>query len=541
MNTKIQIQRLLVALMTLSAVHRAAAQVTAFTYQGRLIDSGQRANGHYDFQFTLNTTSPTFNDSSANMTSTSDVLVTNGLFTVMLDFGQAFALPVTGVQYWLQTQVRTNTPGGTATFVTLAPHTQITPTPYATYAESAGSAGVFTGPIQNSQLPGGGSITVTAGPGLGGGGPVVPGGAVTLNNSGVLSVSGPADITASTSGGVVTLGSDATASPMANTIVKRDSTGSFSANNTSLGGSLYLPEIVTIYAGGEPVMYADDADNYFAGIATGNLAATGYQNTIVGSGTFELNTSGSDNTACGWAALYNNTTGSTDTAIGAAALFNNTLGLNNTATGDSALFKNTTGSYNAAFGEDALEFLGSGSDNIAIGSGAGINLTGNETDNIDIGNAGVQGDNKTIRIGDDQTTTAIAGIFNGTLGSAGTEVMVDSSGHLGVRVSSAKFKHDIQPMGDVSDVLLKLKPVTFKYNADRDPSGTPEFGLVAEQVNEVDPDLVVRDANHQVYTVRYEAINAMLLNEFLKEHQTVEDLRARLEKMEQIVSEKNAK
>jgi hypothetical protein len=112
---------------------------------------------------------------------------------------------------------------------------------------------------------------------------------------------------------------------------------------------------------------------------------------------------------------------------------------------------------------------------------------------------------------------------------------------LGVRVSSAKFKHDIQPMGDVSDVLLKLKPVTFKYNADRDPSGTPEFGLVAEQVNEVDPDLVVRDANHQVYTVRYEAINAMLLNEFLKEHQTVEDLRARLEKMEQIVSDKNAK
>ena len=117
------------------------------------------------------------------------------------------------------------------------------------------------------------------------------------------------------------------------------------------------------------------------------------------------------------------------------------------------------------------------------------------------------------------------------------------AGHLGVRVSSAKFKHDIQPMGDVSDVLLKLKPVTFKYNADRDPSGTPEFGLVAEQVNEVDPDLVVRDGHHQIYSVRYEAVNAMLLNEFLKQHQTVEaqnteivDLKARLEKVEQIIS-----
>jgi hypothetical protein len=535
MKTKMQIQTFLVALMTLGAVHHASAQVTDFTYQGRLNDSGQCANGHYDFQFTLNTTAPGFNESSANMTSTSDVLVTNGLFTVTLDFGQAFALPGTGVQYWLQTQVRTNTPGNTATFVTLAPQTQITPTPYATYAESAGSVGVFTGPIQNNQLSGGGSITVTPGPGLGGGGPVVLGGVVTLNNTGVLSVSGPADITASTSGGVVTLGSDATASSMANAIVKRDATGSFSANNSTLGGSLYLPEIATLFSGEFPVMYADDAGNYFAGKAAGNLAATGSQNTIIGNGTFEVNTSGGDDTACGWAALYNNTTGSFNTAAGALALLYNTTGGYNTATGVSALQNNSTGSYNTAFGYNALLSLASGSYNIGVGINAGGNFNGNETDNIDIGNAGLQGDNKTIRIGNDQTTTVIAGIFNGTLGSAGTEVMVDASGHLGVRVSSAKFKHDIKPMGDVSDVLLKLKPVTFKYNANRDPSGTVEFGLVAEQVNEVDPDLVVRDGNHQIYSVRYEAVNAMLLNEFIKEHQTVEELKARLDKMEQMI------
>jgi hypothetical protein len=179
-----------------------------------------------------------------------------------------------------------------------------------------------------------------------------------------------------------------------------------------------------------------------------------------------------------------------------------------------------------------------------VSAGANI-VTGSS--NIYIGNPGVDGDNHPIRIGDvtdtNTTVTVIAGIFNGTLSSAGTEVMVDATGHLGVRVSSAKFKHDIQPMGDVSDVLLKLKPVTFKYNADRDPSGTPEFGLVAEQVNEVDPDLVVRDGHHQVYSVRYEAVNAMLLNEFLKQHQTVEeqsatiaDLKARLDRMEQMMS-----
>jgi hypothetical protein len=524
------IQTLLIALITFAAMQHSCAQVTAFTYQGSLNDSGQSANGRYDFQFTLNTTAPGFNESSANMTSTTDVLVTNGQFTVLLDFGPAFALPGTGVQYSLQTQVRTHTAGGAGAFVALTPQTQITPTPYATYAESAGSVGIFTGPIQNNQLPGGGGITVTPGPGLGGGGPVVLGGVLSLTNTGVLSVSGSGDITASTSGGVATLGSDATASATGNTIVKRDATGSFSANNGTLGGGLYLPEIATIYAGGFPVMYADVSDNYFAGEATGNLATTGNQNTIVGSGTFEVNTSGSANTACGWGALYNNTSGSANTAAGLLALRSNTTGGNNTAIGDTALASLTKGSYN-----------------IGVGVNAGGNLEGDETDNIYIGNAGVTGDNKTIRIGNDQATTVIAGIYNGTLGSAGLPVEVDASGHLGVRVSSARFKHDIQPMGEVSDVLLKLKPVTFKYNAERDPIGTPEFGLVAEQVNAVDPDLVVRDANQQIYSVRYEAVNAMLLNEFLKQHQTVEaqnaeiaDLKARLEKIEQTVSNQRA-
>jgi hypothetical protein len=158
--------------------------------------------------------------------------------------------------------------------------------------------------------------------------------------------------------------------------------------------------------------------------------------------------------------------------------------------------------------------------------------------NIDIGNEGVAGDANTIKIGvqGTQAATYIAGIHGATV-AGGVEVVVDAAGQLGVKTSSARFKEEIKPMDEASEAILALKPVTFRYKKELDPQGIPQFGLVAEQVEKVDPDLVVRDEKGQVYTVRYEAVNAMLLNEFLKEHQRVQELQGRVDEMAAQVKE----
>jgi hypothetical protein len=221
-------------------------------------------------------------------------------------------------------------------------------------------------------------------------------------------------------------------------------------------------------------------------------------------------------------ALYNNSTGAYNTAEGYRALFQNTTGAQNTANGVNALVANTTGNYNVAEGLDALFRNTTGSNNIAIGLFAGSNLTTGGA-NIDIGNAGVAAEGRTIRIGTrgTQTSTYIAGI-NGVAVAAGVGVMVDSNGHLGTVVSSARFKEEIKPMDKASETILSLKPVTFRYKKELDPQGIAQFGLVAEEVEKVNPDLVARDEQGKAYTVRYEAVNAMLLNEFLKEHRKVQ-------------------
>jgi hypothetical protein len=166
-----------------------------------------------------------------------------------------------------------------------------------------------------------------------------------------------------------------------------------------------------------------------------------------------------------------------------------------------------------------------GKQNIALGPNAGYKLTTGDN-NIDIGNEGVAGEANTIRIGKAgiHTDTFIAGISGATV--AGNVVVCDSNGHLGTAVSSARFKDDIKPMDKASEAILALKPVTFHYKKELDPEGIPQFGLVAEHVEKVNPDLVVKDSEGKLYTVRYEAVNAMLLNEFLKEHRKVEDLEA---------------
>jgi len=227
------------------------------------------------------------------------------------------------------------------------------------------------------------------------------------------------------------------------------------------------------------------------------------------------------NTATGSQALLSNTSGSFNTAIGASALFRNTTAGFNVAVGVNAL-ANSTGGENTAIGRAALFHNTSGSQNIALGANAGLNLTTGDN-NIEIGNAGDADDSDTIRIGATQDRTFIAGI-RGTQPPVGVilPVLIDFNGQLGTTISSRRFKHEIKPIDKESEAILALKPVTFHYKSDQ--TNTPQFGLVAEEVAEVNPDLVVRDKNGEIYTVRYEAVNAMLLNEFLKEHRKVEQL-----------------
>jgi Chaperone of endosialidase len=230
------------------------------------------------------------------------------------------------------------------------------------------------------------------------------------------------------------------------------------------------------------------------------------------------------NTADGSSALYGNTTGLANTATGFSALGNNTTASSNTAHGAFALAFNTTGNNNTANGYSALFNNTIGSSNIALGYQAGVNLS-TGSNNIDIGNGGVANESKTIRIGTrgTQRNTFIAGI-NGVTVANGVGVIIDTNGHLGIVVSSARFKEKITPMDKASEAILALQPVTFRYKNDLDPAGIPQFGLVAEEVEKVNADLVARDADGKSCTVRYEAVNAMLLNEFLKEHSKVEKL-----------------
>ncbi|MGC1323803.1 MAG: tail fiber domain-containing protein, partial [Candidatus Udaeobacter sp.] len=247
------------------------------------------------------------------------------------------------------------------------------------------------------------------------------------------------------------------------------------------------------------------------------------------------NTSGSNNTGNGFQALVSNTTGNNNTANGAVALFSNTTGIGNTATGEGALFSNTTGNGNTATGEGALYSNTTGGGNIALGFNAGFNLT-TGSNNIDIGNLGAAAESNTIRIGTQgtQAFTIIAGIVNDTQ-SFGTPVLVTTEGYLGVQGSSARFKKDIATMEKASEAILALRPVTFHYKSDA--TGTPQFGLIAEEVAKVNPALVLPDKEGKPYTVRYDAVNAMLLNEFLKEHHTAQEQQATITQLESTVAQ----
>jgi hypothetical protein len=268
-------------------------------------------------------------------------------------------------------------------------------------------------------------------------------------------------------------------------------------------------------------------DNTATGANALSSNTTGISNTADGASALNSNTIGEDNTATGISALESNTSGNFNTANGASALNSNTTGNDNTADGLNALFFNTSGHDNTGAGLNALLNNTTGSNNIAVGAQAGSKLT-TGSNNIDIGANvfGVAGEANHIRIGTTGTQKAafIAGIHG--VAVTGTAVVVSSSGQLGVAPSSERFKDEIKPMDEASEAILALQPVTFRYKHELDPEGIPQFGLVAEQVERVNPDLVARDADGKVNTVRYEAVNAMLLNEFLKAHKKVEELEA---------------
>jgi hypothetical protein len=270
-------------------------------------------------------------------------------------------------------------------------------------------------------------------------------------------------------------------------------------------------------------------------VATGQGAllnnTTADNNTAYGTFALSANTTGTGNTATGSGALFDNTIGNFNTANGNGALGSNTEGTNNTAIGQGALLANTDGGFNTAFGSEALTNLTSGSGNVGIGPGAGSALTSGGG-NIYVGNPGVTTETATIRIGVPEHAATYIGGISGTP-VVGDTVVVDANGQLGTATSSARFKKAIKPMDKTSDAILALKPVSFQYKSDS--KGTPQFGLIAEEVAKVNPDLVVRDREGEIYSVRYEAVNAMLLNEFLKAHHQLQDLKGIVaEQQEQI-------
>ena len=304
---------------------------------------------------------------------------------------------------------------------------------------------------------------------------------------------------------------------------------------------------------------------------------TGSENTANGDGALFTNTTGDDNTANGYQALFSNTTGFFNEGFGYETLFSNTIGIRNLAVGLSALSSLTDGDSNTAVGNASLLNSGTvnfntalgrralyrcqGDQNIGLGFFAGSNLNDGSANNIYVGNVGpvpIGAESNIIRIGTQTpsvatignppveshpmpayTTTFIAGISGATV--TGSAVYIDtSSGQLGLLSSSERFKNGIEPMGKASEALLSLRPVTFRYKKNIDPKGAPQFGLVAEDVEKVNPDLVVRDAEGKVFTVRYEAVNAMLLNEFLKEHRTVQGQQKEIDALKTELKEQKA-
>jgi hypothetical protein len=289
--------------------------------------------------------------------------------------------------------------------------------------------------------------------------------------------------------------------------------------NTAMGTDT-LYELTTGYyyntGAGYLTLYLNETGQYNAAFgAAALLENNASYNTGIGAFALEINSSGASNTALGYEALGQNTSGGDNTAVGAQALSNNTGGLFNVAVGQGALQANQSGSSNTAIGESALP-ASTGGGNIAIGEKAGLSLTNGNND-IYIGSSGAN-ESGTVRIGGTaQTATYVAGIYGSQV--TGSAVYVTSSGQLGVLASSERFKTAIASMGPKSAKLALLRPVTFRLKSDS--TGKRQYGLIAEEVAKVYPELVIRDDSGTIQGVRYEELAPMLLNEMQRQAQTI--------------------
>jgi hypothetical protein len=363
---------------------------------------------------------------------------------------------------------------------------------------------------------------------------------------GATVVSTVGGVTAANVASGANLANAATDANTASAIVRRDASGNFSAGTITAAGDVNLSTtnaagtVGVINQNGTRLIHSFGTNNFFAGAGAGNFTMTGGSNTASGINALRFNTTGTFNTAIGAAALSANTSGKNNTANGQSALVNNTTGVfntasgafalvsnnadNNTAIGEEALRNNTSGKNNTAIGVEALFNNMTGSDNIAVGPASGFNLTGGN--NIDIGNEGVAADSGIIRIGTSgfQTATFFAGIRGVTTGvTDAIPVLIDSKGQLGTISSSRRYKQDIKDMGATSSRLMALRPVTFRYLKPYANGEKPiQFGLIAEEVAETFPELVVRNQEGQPETVKYQDLTPLLLNELQKQVREVQ-------------------
>jgi hypothetical protein len=309
-------------------------------------------------------------------------------------------------------------------------------------------------------------------------------------------------------------------------------------------------------ASGDDALYSDTSGSYNTGTGFSSLFSNTAGNDNVGIGFEALysNSSGSDNAGNGYQALYRNTTGSFNVASGSGALYGNTTadysaafgfgalynnnGQSNTAAGYQALYANTSGGDNTAVGVHALSSNTTGSNNAALGWHAGENLTTGSND-VDIANVGVAAESGVVRIGTSgaQTKTYISGIYGTSV--SGSAVMVNSSGQLGVVVSSERFKTDIAPMGSDTAKLLALRPV--KFHLKSDPHGAVQYGLIAEEVAKIYPELVVRDEKGRIDGVRYDELAPMLLNQMQAQQQAMAAQAAKIAAEDQRAAAQDAK
>jgi hypothetical protein len=296
------------------------------------------------------------------------------------------------------------------------------------------------------------------------------------------------------------------------------------SNNAALGDSALQSDTTGNYNTAVGALSLENnttgSNNTAVGYGAFMTNTIGNYTTAVGYGTLASNTTGTDNTAIGYNSLADNTTGSENSSFGRGTLRLNTTGGGLTAAGYATLFSNATGSNSTAFGYQALYSNTTGNSNIALGYQAGFSVTGNN--NIDIGSLGSAGENGVIRIGTPSTQTAayVAGIS--TTQVSGAPVYVTASGQLGVLASSERYKTDIAPIGVNSDRLDALRPVSFHLKSD--PAGAVQYGLIAEEVDKVYPELVIRDLDGKVQGVRYDELAPMLLNEVKQQKSMVRTL-----------------